>query len=233
MSVYIAGDIHRDIDQFKKTLQADFISSGDLVILLGDVGANYLCDERDDYFKGLLQNLGFTMLCVRGNHECRPENLDRYKEKKICGGIVYYEPKFPNILFAKDGEMYDILGKKFLMIGGAYSVDKAFRLQQGYAWWNDEQLSESEKDEILNKIKNEGAAPDYICTHTCPFSYQPPKEYLSPFVDQSKVDKRMEIFLDEIEKSVPYDKWFCGHWHIDETFGKVKFLYKNLEKVII
>ena len=36
-------------------------------------------------------------------------------------GVVYYEPEFPNILFAKDGEIYDFDGKKALVIGGAYS----------------------------------------------------------------------------------------------------------------
>ena len=47
-----------------------------------------------------------------------------------------------------------------------------------------------------------------------------------PFVDQSKVDNSMELFLDKIEESISYDKWYCGHYHtekeIDKIFEEVK-----------
>lgn len=39
---------------------------------------------------------------------------------------MYYEEKYPNILFAIDGEIYNLNSKKTLVIGGAYSVDKEF-----------------------------------------------------------------------------------------------------------
>ena len=37
--------------------------------------------------------------------------------------MVYVEEEYPNILFAKDGEVYDFCGKSVMTIGGAYSVD--------------------------------------------------------------------------------------------------------------
>ena len=46
------------------------------------------------------------------------------------GGLVYREEEYPNLVFAKDGEIYDIAGKKTIVIGGAYSVDKWYRRQQ-------------------------------------------------------------------------------------------------------
>lgn len=54
------------------------------------------------------------------------------------GGEVYYEPEYPNILFAKDGEIYDFDGKKAIAIGGAYSCDKEYRLLTGLPWFQDE-----------------------------------------------------------------------------------------------
>ena len=51
-----------------------------------------------------------------------------YKLQEWNGGKVWVEEAYPNILFAKDGEIYDIAGMKTIVIGGAYSVDKFYRL---------------------------------------------------------------------------------------------------------
>ena len=41
------------------------------------------------------------------------------------------EPEFPSLLFAKDGEIYDLDGCRAVAIGGACSVDKFYRLSGG------------------------------------------------------------------------------------------------------
>ena len=46
-------------------------------------------------------------------------------------------------------ESYNFDNKKVLVIGGAYSVDKYFRLARGYSWYESEQPS----DETKNKVK--------------------------------------------------------------------------------
>lgn len=51
---------------------------------------------------------------------------------------------YPNLIFEKDGEFYDIYKKKVMVIGGAYSVDKWYRLKMNYKWLEDEQISEEE-----------------------------------------------------------------------------------------
>ena len=53
-----------------------------------------------------------------------------YKLQEWNGGKVWVEEAYPNILFAKDGEIYDIAGMKTIVIGGAYSVDKFYRLSR-------------------------------------------------------------------------------------------------------
>ena len=47
-----------------------------------------------------------------------------YGLRNFCGNKVYYEPKYPNILFAIDGEVYNFDGKEYLIVGGAHSIDK-------------------------------------------------------------------------------------------------------------
>lgn len=105
----------------------------DIVVILGDVGANYSLDQRDRELKAELNRLEPTILCIHGNHEIRPQNIPSYREKEWNGGTVWYEEEYPHLLFAKDGDIYKLEGVAHLVIGGAYSVDKFYRLTRGYA----------------------------------------------------------------------------------------------------
>ena len=43
------------------------------------------------------------------------------------------------------------------------------------------------------------------------------------------IDNSTEKWLNEIEKSIDYMAWYCGHWHTDKTIDKMHFLYKTFE----
>ena len=48
-------------------------------------------------------------------------------------------------------------------------------------------------------------------------------------LDQSKVDKSMEIFLDKIEENIDYDKWYCGHFHTEKQIDKLEFMFGRIK----
>ena len=220
--IYITGDTHGD---FSRLLNLDY-NDGDMIIILGDAGINYYKNNEDIKLKNYLNSLNLKLFCIRGNHEERPENISTYKEVDMFGGKVYLEDDYLNLIFAKDGEVYNIDGLSILVIGGAYSVDKDYRLMHGYKWFKDEQLSREEMNDILNKVS--GRHFDVILTHTCPYKYEP-REVFLPFIDQSKVDKSMELFLDKIEDSIDYNKWYCGHYHIEKRIDKLEFMFENIK----
>ncbi len=91
--------------------------------------------------------------------------------KQFHNGIVYYEEEFPNILFAKDGEVYDFNNHKILVIGGAYSVDKCFRLVYGYNWYESEQPNDKTKNKIKKVLKSLDSKVDIILSYTYPYKY--------------------------------------------------------------
>ena len=224
--IYYTGDIHGykfEIVRFCKRFKP---TRDDTIIILGDVGANYFGDERDVQLKKEFARLKPTILCIHGNHEMRPWNIPTYKTKEWHGGTVWYEEEYPNILFAKDGEIYDIEGTKHLVIGGAYSVDKYYRLNRGYGWWEDEQPSEEIKQYVEQQIKEKEF--DVILSHTCPFKYEPVETFL-PGIDQSTVDTSTEEWLDKIEEIANYKAWYCGHWHINKRIDKIHFLFHGFE----
>ena len=151
--ILVTGDIHGEVHRVADAVARFGLGSEDTIVLLGDVGMNYYGNKRGDrHRKKRLNNLGVTMFCIHGNHEMRPETIVTYHETQWHGGAVYVEEEFPNLLFAKDGEVYDIAGKKAIVIGGAYSVDKWYRLQCDLHWFLDEQPSAEIKNRVEQKL---------------------------------------------------------------------------------
>lgn len=125
--IHVTGDVHTQINDLIDRCIENNVKKGDTLVIVGDVGANFFQDMRDLIFKERANELGITMLCIHGNHEIRPEHIESYEIKEWNGGKVYFEKEYPNLLFAIDGEIYNIEGQKALAIGGAYSVDKYYR----------------------------------------------------------------------------------------------------------
>ena len=190
------------------------------------MGVNYTGRLRDKFIKEEMNNIGVTFFCIHGNHENRPQNIASYQEKNWNGGRVLYEEEYPNILFPVDGDIFDLEGKRCIVIGGAYSVDKFYRLRNGYNWWPDEQPSPTIKEYVEKQIKNNKI--DVVFSHTCPYKYIPTECFLSG-IDQSKVDNSTEKWLDTIEEAIEYKVWYLGHWHTDKRIDKMHFLFHSVE----
>mgnify|MGYP004504075507 CR=1 FL=1 len=220
--IFITGDTHGEFYRLGHLKQTD----EDIIIILGDAGINYYLNNKDSKLKEFISSYKIKLFCIQGNHEERPENIKTYKEVEMFDGKVFIEEKYPYIIFAKNGECYELDGKKVLVIGGAYSVDKDYRLCNGYQWFKDEQLSDREKEMILKKYS--GKHVDVILSHTCPLKYEP-KETFLPFISQSKVDKSMENFLDIVEELIDYDKWYCGHYHVEKQIDKIEFMFGRIK----
>ena len=225
--IYITGDTHGNFTRVRNLCRVFETKKEDILIILGDAGINYYGADRDKKVKKMLENLPITIFSIHGNHEMRPETIPTYKEVEWNGGIVYQEEKYPHLLFAKDGEIYDFEGIKTIVIGGAYSVDTEYRLQNGWGWWADEQPSEEIKARVEKALADNGNRIDVVLSHTTPFKYEPVEMFLS-YVNQSKVDKSTEIWLDKIEDTIDYKKWYCGHYHTNKSIDKVKIMFEDV-----
>ena len=50
------------------------------------------------------------------------------------------------------------------------------------------------------------------------------------FCDSKKLTEQdTEKWLEEIERRLKYDHWFCGHWHIDKHIDRMHFLFHSVE----
>ena len=186
MAVYVTGDTHGDFRQIGDFCSVMGTKRDDVMIVLGDAGLNYFGDERDTARKTGVSRTRMTYLMIHGNHEMRPATVDRYRRVQWNGGMVYQEERFSNLLLVKDGELYRLGGKDVLAIGGAYSVDKEYRLRMGYRWFSDEQPSDEIKEYVEQQLDKTGWKVDAVLSHTFPRKYEPVEHFMSG-IDQSKV----------------------------------------------
>ena len=244
---FITGDKHRHFDRLIRFCKDNGLRRRDVIVILGDSGFNYYGDERDGKLKARLHDVDVTLLCLHGNKENRPQNIPTYGIQTFCGGIVYYEPKYPNIFFAKDGEVYDFNGEKFMVIGGAHSVDKLRCLEEGRPFWNDEMPSDEVKSMIESRLNALGHKIDGFLTHTCPISCLPVEMFISTkrTAEEEKTTKHMRQKKEAIRYPLDIDRsteewlegifqanecriWYCGHYHVEKKLGKVRMLHKTI-----
>ena len=242
---YAIGDIHGDFKAVRDFVQRNIqlhkdIANGDenVLICLGDFGGNYFFNHRDEGFKKKLGKYQFTYFVIRGNHEERPSKVmemypDLWHTEEYFGNLVYVENQFPYIKYASDIPcIYNIAGAKTLVIPGAFSVDKSYRLANGWGWFEGEQLTNEEMSIGLKLIKDHNNSFDLVLSHTCPIIFEPTDLFLS-FVDQSMVDKTMERYLGKIEYNIDYKLWLWGHYHADRMYpeGKQIMLFHQALKL--
>lgn len=231
---YITGDTHGEFKRIKRFCSMLGTTRDDTMIILGDSGINYYTDIRRRRYNSEASRLPITLFCIHGNHEERAELLPSYKVDIFWGGKVMVDQDYPSIKFAIDGEVYKIPSKsgikETIVIGGAYSVDKWYRLRQGANWYPSEQPSDEIKYKVEQVLQFRGNSIDIILSHTCPYSYLPREWFLSG-IDQSTVDNSTELWLDQILFNMNYyEKWYCGHYHGNKTIDKIDFLFESIKE---
>lgn len=224
--IVLTGDTHGDFLRIVFFCESAGTVKDDILIILGDAGINFFGGMRDKELKEIISRLPVTLFCIHGNHEKRPGNIPSYEIAKWHGGEVWVEKEYPNIIFAKDGEIYDLNGNKTIVIGGAYSVDKYYRISHCYGWWDDEQPSAEIKKRVEERLEKENWCVDVVLSHTTPMKYQPREVFLS-CIDQSGVDSSTEEWLDTIEDRLNYKHWYCGHYHTDKVVDKLHILFET------
>lgn len=228
--IYLTGDTHGEFERVAEFCGRMITKTEDVMVILGDAGFNYHLNRMDNLGKKFANEQPITWFCIKGNHEKYAGAIESYEEIDAFGGTVYVETEYPNILFAKDGEVYtfeiESVVKKVLVIGGAYSIDKQYRLAYGHNWFEDEQPSFTVKKLVEDKIEEIGGEIDYVFSHTCPMRYEPREWFLSSY-SQDDIDKTTELWLDSIYDKIDTDRWYCGHYHGEKLIDNVRFMFEN------
>lgn len=217
--IYLTGDLHGDLEDsrldFFNTLKED-----DILICLGDFGYNWSKYTLEHF------NLPCLTLSVLGNHE-NYNFMNTYKVEKLFGGKV--RKLKDRVYFLLNGELYNIEGNKFLVFGGADSIDKLYRTPY-VSWWPDEIPTQEDFQKALSNIRNSDNI-DYFLTHTCPT-----KLLTSMFKYKDSLYDATSKMIDEIEKELKnkgVKKHCFGHHHKDINRAYYRCFYKDVVELSV
>lgn len=220
--VYITGDIHGGFDIDKLFLR-DFMPD-DIVIICGDFGFVWEIDypevvREHQLLNYVLDSISCIILFVDGNHENfeRLNKLPRIEKFGAEVGVV--RDRCYHLL---RGNVYTIEGKTYLAIGGAESHDKKFR-KEGISWWKEESITLADVAKAT-EVKE----VDYVISHCLP-SCMKEKLCLGGSLPLAYVHaSKSEALLQQVYERIKFKRWFCGHYHLDERWGKFDILFKKV-----
>jgi len=228
--IYVTGDTHIPLDISKLNTtnfpeQKD-MTRDDYVIVLGDFGLLWHQDKEYEHWLAWLKEKPFTLLWLDGNHE-NHEWIQSLPVETWHGGNVHFIAD--NIIHLMRGQIFDLEGKSFFVMGGAMSIDKNVR-RTGITWWEQEVPSAREGMEALDRLHqhlSSGKVIDYVLTHTCP------KEIIQPMFHTAPNEDPTTALLTAINHEVEdtMTGWYFGHWHEDKTYWKYHCLYRKVERI--
>ena len=245
MTVYITGDKHGSVNEYINVIERlPHATEDDVIIVCGDAGLEYGGNIMGSC-KKVMKKFPGTWLILRGNHDTRywrdhfglgsREPQEGWDISVKFGDLTLYQEKYSNIHYLLDeGGLYTIEDYKYLMIPGAFSVDGDYRVANHYPYEWEEQLAAWERNELLDAV-HYAKNIHFVCGHTFPHSQMSNLQHLfMDFIDQEKVDKTMECFIEgimlDVEERPEFKHYFGGHYHSDQQIDK---LYTVLRDGII
>jgi hypothetical protein len=224
MSILFSGDFHSNAlgelsNITKKALIARHGQKAyDAItyhIILGDGGFLWPGNQRADVYNfKALSCRSFPVLCVIGNHEPMLGVMNDLEETDIgIGERVYKISTNPFVAYFKRGRVYTIEGFKFLVLGGALSVDADSRIP-GASWWENEYWTENEKDDLF-KLLIKDSSFDFVLAHTGP-NFINKKLFQNSMVFTDKFSDKVAALNNTVDDMIFCKQWWCGHWHQDK-----------------
>jgi len=225
MSILFSGDFHANVRGELSIITKESLlykygcekySQIQYHIILGDGGFMWQYNHKTDIknYK-VLACRPFPVLCVIGNHE-PILGMKSLSETDIgIGETVYQINDVPFVAYLKRGKVYTIDGIKFLVLGGALSVDKDSR-EPNKTWWKLEYWTEQEKHNVFKLLENNGKF-DCVVSHTGHnlinrLLFEHEKPYSEKFTD------KVAHLNDKIHNKIQFREWLCGHWHEDRYY---------------
>lgn len=189
MRILMCGDAHGNISHVRYLLSTAKKQNCDRIFVLGDFGLWE--HERDgvvflNLVSAYAHQRGLQVYCLDGNHDNWVESVFRAGPRPDAEG--FHELRRA-VKYAGRGHQWNWDGKEFIALGGAYSVDKHWRLaceasgetmdsmgnvvnaKAGSLWFPDEEMSDDDMDNILAT-----ASPgkvDVMLAHDKPLWSQP------------------------------------------------------------
>lgn len=225
--IFITGDTHGSIE-LKRLSNKNFpiarnLTKEDVVIICGDAGFMWDNTRETKYWDDWAEDRPFTIISCFGNHS----NYNKLRSLPITewSGAKVRKVR-PHVMYVENGEIITLNNKTFFCMGGATSVDRAFR-KEGRDWWPEEIPSKEEYELAAANLEKHNYQVDYIFTHTGPNSTI---DKLSHYYMEH--DELTTFLENYVKRFVAFKFWYIGHFHEDRTIDdKYWFLYRDIIEI--
>jgi hypothetical protein len=161
--ILLVGDLHANVGEVRGVVDTAVEEGADLIVQVGDLGYWPRVDVGQQFLAALdkrLRKKALDLWFVDGNHEDH-ESLGSARRgpglTRIYGERVYYVPRATRI------ELWPgVAGTQWLFLGGAVSVDRAWRLP-GRDWFADEVPTDAQVAAAIA-----GGPADVVVAHEAP-----------------------------------------------------------------
>lgn len=165
--ILVQGDLHGNTSALRRAFQFAQRNGCTFVLQVGDFGYGWDQTNHGDKMitasAKIVEEFDIPLFWLDGNHE----NFDRLEAAKAFGADEPVEMA-PNVFYLPRGTVINLdwMGKNYrlLAIGGAYSVDKAYRIW-GKSWWPQEEITADDLDKCY-----EAGKVDIVFSHDAPGS---------------------------------------------------------------
>lgn len=201
--IVCVGDWHGDQNWGIRAIKSAARSGAKTIVHVGDFGLDFPGPKRGRYESKLnryLVEYGMTLVLSPGNHD-NAETVSRLEIED--DGLAYFRS---NIKILPKGGRTTIDELHIGGLGGAFSIDQAWR-REGKDWWPDEEPTEEEAKRLLG-----GGSIDILITHDVPAGV-PVRSSLNLTPEMRKRAERTRTLLREVVDEVIPSHVFCGHWH--------------------
>jgi hypothetical protein len=213
--IALLGDIHAGFDTLRRAEQEAVNLGAKALIQVGDFGWywKYLGELRQT--KRLL-----PVYFIDGNHENHEDLFSR-----VTGDITEFWES--NLFYVRRGSVLEIDGKRIAFLGGAASIDKAYRLAHGIHWSAQELVTDAD----VERLKDVGKV-DLFVTHTPPQSvvtrnFETPEGIAFKVGAFGVPPDWSDPSAAKVETAWNYvglPPLVCGHFHKSVIDGKVTIL---------
>lgn len=235
--IALIGDIHGDFSRLPAILKP--VPSRATIIQVGDFG--WWPGLRPAYLRGRAAvGHDFHILFIDGNHdhvglvgEC---NRDPSSAPFEHSG--YGEPwwEWPGVEYVPRGEVRVVDGKRVLFLGGANSLDRAWRPHNlgPHAWFDGEVVSEADVAEALENAKAAGPI-DLMVSHSPP-DFVIRRNFNENGLRMFGHDPRTwrddsALRVEQVWQEIGEPPLYCGHMHRSVVDGKCRIL--NIDEVAL
>ena len=222
--IYFLGDLHGDWMALHH--HEDKFNKDDIIIQVGDFGFYpTIMPDLDILFPN---GYPCTVYVIDGNHEDF-----NFLGERVNGNELW--EFHPNMFYVPRGTVMEINGYLIGFLGGAESVDVAWRTE-GYSWWPEERVTEADVQKLIDNVNDRQL--DVLVTHAPP----PPIIKTNwPLIDRAYWQLPLgweDISSQQVQVSIDVlnpHKVVCGHMHRSVVRDNVRILdineFRDMERL--